>query len=302
MTTLELTADQGGERLDVFLARRIDRLSRSQAQRLIQRGLVTVEGEEARAARIVRRGERVTVHFPPPEPTSLEPEPTPLVVLYEDEEVAVVDKPPGMPVHPGPGHSRGTLANALLARFPELAQVGEAFRPGIVHRLDKDTSGLMVVAKTPRAHRQLVEQMKARQVHKVYLALVHGLPQPEQGIIEAPIGRHPRHRQRMAVVAGGHEALTRYRVVEALGRCSLLEVEPVTGRTHQIRVHMAAIGHPVVGDRVYGRPSPLLGRQFLHAHRLAFALPGSGRTVEFLSPLPDDLRQCLEAVRRGEEP
>ncbi|MCS7276065.1 MAG: RluA family pseudouridine synthase [Dehalococcoidia bacterium] len=301
MTTLELTADQGGERLDVFLARRVDRLSRSQAQRLIERGLVTVEGEQARAARIVRRGERVTVHLPPPEPLSLEPEPIPLTVLYQDEEVIVLDKPPGMAVHPGPGHPRGTLANALIALFPELGQVGEAFRPGIVHRLDKDTSGLLVVAKTPRAHRHLVEQMKARQVHKVYLALVHGLPRPEQGIIEAPIGRHPRHRQRMAVVEGGREALTRYRVVEPLGDYSLLEVEPVTGRTHQIRVHMAAIGHPVVGDPVYGRPSRLLGRQFLHAHRLAFTLPASGRTVEFQSPLPEDLRRCLEAVRRGEK-
>ncbi len=300
MMTLELTADQGGERLDVFLARRVVRLSRSQAQRLIERGLVTVEGAPGRASRIVRQGEAVVVHLPDPDPLSVEAEPLPLTVLYQDEEVMVVDKPAGMPVHPGPGHPRGTLVNALLARFPELSLVGEAFRPGIVHRLDKDTSGLMVVARTPRAHRHLVEQLKARQVHKVYLALVHGRPRPDRGIIEAPIGRHPRHRQRMAVVEGGREALTRYRVVESLGDYALLEVEPVTGRTHQIRVHMAAIGHPVVGDPIYGRRSPLLSRQFLHAHRLAFTLPGSGRTVEFQSPLPDDLRHCLEALRGGQ--
>jgi 23S rRNA pseudouridine1911/1915/1917 synthase len=298
--TLELTADQGGERLDVFLARRVEGISRSQAQRLIERGLVTVEGVPARASRIVRPGEAVAVHLPDPEPVSVEPEPLPLTVLYQDEEVIVVDKPAGMPVHPGPGHPRGTLVNALLARFPELRQVGEAFRPGIVHRLDKDTSGLMVVAKTPRAHRHLVEQLKERQVRKTYLALVYGVPDPERGVIEAPIGRHPRHRKRMAVVDEGRQAVTRYRVVEAIGGYALLEVEPVTGRTHQIRVHMAAIGHPLVGDAVYGRRSPLLPRQFLHAHRLAFVLPGRERAVEFESPLPADLRQALEAVRRGE--
>jgi 23S rRNA pseudouridine1911/1915/1917 synthase len=302
VTTLELTADQGGERLDVFLARRVERLSRSQAQRLIERGLVTVQGEVAKAARIVRSGERVLLRLPPPEPVALEPQPLPLTVLYEDKEVLVVDKPAGMPVHPGPGHARGTLANALLARFPELRRVGEAFRPGIVHRLDKDTSGLLVVAKTPRAHRHLVEQLKARQVHKLYLALVQGVPQPESGVIEAPIGRHPRRRQRMAVVEGGREAITRYQVLEALGECALLAVEPITGRTHQVRVHLAAIGHPLLGDPLYGRPSPLLGRQFLHAHRLSFALPGSGRTVEFQSPLPQDLRQALEALRQGARP
>jgi 23S rRNA pseudouridine1911/1915/1917 synthase len=302
VTTLELTADQGGERLDVFLARRVERLSRSQAQRLIERGLVTVQGEPARASRIVRQGEAVTVHLPPPEPVALEPEPLPLTVLYQDEEVIVLDKPPGMAVHPGPGHPRGTLVNALLARYPELGQVGEAFRPGIVHRLDRDTSGLMVVARTPRAHRHLVQQMKERQVRKLYLALVHGVPQPERGVVEAPIGRHPRDRKRMAVVEGGREAITRYRLLEAIGDCALLEVEPVTGRTHQIRVHMAAIGHPVVGDPVYGRRSALVSRQFLHAHRLSFVLPGRERTVEFESPLPADLREALAALRRGERP
>lgn len=299
MRTLALVADQGGERLDVFLARRLREVSRSQAQRLIERGLVTVEGVPARASHIVRRGETVQVSIPPPEPLALEPEALPLTVLYEDAEIIVVDKPAGMAVHPGPGHPRGTLVNALLAQFPQLREVGEALRPGIVHRLDKDTSGLLVVAKTARAHRHLVEQLKERRVHKLYLALVQGVPSPPRGVIEAPIGRHPRDRKRMAIVEGGREAETRYRVAQALGEYSLLEVEPITGRTHQIRVHLAAIGHPVVGDAVYGRRSPLVGRQFLHAHRLSFHLPGSERLLEFTSPLPPDLREALRRLELG---
>jgi 23S rRNA pseudouridine1911/1915/1917 synthase len=220
----------------------------------------------------------------------------PLRVIYEDEDVIVVDKPAGLTVHPAPGHPSGTLVNALLAMAPELAEGREMMRPGIVHRLDKDTSGLLVVAKSERARASLIHQLKEREVHKTYVALVRGVPDPAQGTIEAPVGRHPRNRKKMAVVASGRDAETRYRVREVLDSFALLEVEPVTGRTHQVRVHLAAIGHPVVGDGVYGRSSPLVARQFLHAWRLAFELPSSGRLVEFESPLPADLRAALRSL------
>ena len=190
--------------------------------------------------------------------------------------------------------------NALLAIVPELGTTPGDMRPGIVHRLDKDTSGLMIVAKNERAKLAVQARLKHRQVHKTYLALVHGIPEPREGVIEAPIGRHPQNRKKMAIIAGGRESVTKYRLREELGRYALLEVEPVTGRTHQIRVHMAATGHPVVGDPVYGRRSELVKRQFLHAWKLAFALPLGGRQVEFESPLPVDLRDPLERLRRGE--
>jgi len=187
--------------------------------------------------------------------------------------------------------------NALLTLAPELARSRDKIRPGIVHRLDKDTSGLLVVARSDRAHEDLTRQLKERRVGKTYLALVRGLPEPPQGVIEAPIGRHPKNRKKMAVVAGGRDAETKYKLREALGEYALLEVQPVTGRTHQIRVHLAAIGHPVVGDSVYGKRSDVVGRQFLHAWRLAFELPASGRLAEFESPLPPDLGEALAALR-----
>ena len=304
MKTLDLAADRPGERLDVFLARRVEGLSRSQARRLIDEGLVTVDGRPERPSYRLASGARVAATLPPAEEARPAAEPIPLTVIYQDEDVIVVDKPAGLTVHPAPGHPSGTLVNALLAIAPELAAVRETMRPGIVHRLDKDTSGLLVVARSERARASLIRQLKEREVHKTYLALVQGVPQPSQGTIEAPIGRHPRNRKKMAVVAGGREAETRYRVREVLDSPSadrrsftLLEVEPVTGRTHQVRVHLAAIGHPVVGDGVYGRRSPLVGRQFLHAWRLAFELPSSGRLVEFESPLPADLQEALRSLR-----
>ena len=297
MKTLELTADRASERLDVFLARRVDGLSRSHARRLIEEGLVTVDGGRERPSHRLASGARVVATLPATEEARPAAELIPLTVVYQDEEVIVVDKPAGLTVHPAPGHPSGTLVNALLAIAPELAEAREKMRPGIVHRLDKDTSGLLVVARSERARVSLIRQLKEREVRKTYLALVQGVPQPPQGTIEAPIARHPRNRKKMAVVAGGREAETKYRVREALGGFALLEVEPVTGRTHQVRVHLAAIGHPVVGDAVYGRRSPLAGRQFLHAWRLAFELPSSRRLVEFESPLPADLQKALRSLR-----
>jgi len=294
---LELTADRPGERLDVFLSRAVAGLSRSQARRLIDDGLVTVDGAPERPSYRLPAGARVAATIPPAQEAEPAAERLPLTVIYQDEDVIVVDKPPGLTVHPAPGHPSGTLVNALLALAPELADVGDRIRPGIVHRLDRDTSGLLVVARNERARAGLSRQLKQREVSKTYLALVKGLPEPPQGTIEAPIGRHPRNRKKMAVVAGGREAETRYRLREEIDGFALLEVEPVTGRTHQIRVHLAAIGHPVVGDATYGKRSEIVARQFLHAWRLAFDLPSSGRRVEFESPLPADLRAALARLR-----
>ena len=301
MRTLELTADRGGERLDTFIARRCPELSRSHARRLIDEGLVSVNGRQAKPSERVTAGLSVNVTIPPPETITLVPEAIPLTIIYQDGDIIVLDKPAGLTVHPAPGHPSGTLVNALLAACPDLRGIAGTLRPGIVHRLDKDTSGLMVVAKNDRAQRALQRQLKDRDVRKTYLALVRGVPAPREGTIAAPIGRHPKNRKKMAVVADGREATTRYRVREEIagGQYSLLEVEPVTGRTHQIRVHLAAVGHPVVGDATYGRPSAAVGRQFLHAHKLAFAMPLGGRTVEFESPLPADLREALSQLRAG---
>ncbi len=294
---LQLTADRAGERLDVFLARRVDGLSRSHARRLIDEGLVTVDGRRERPSLHLASGARIVATLPAAEEATPAAESIPLTIIYQDGDIIVVDKPAGLTVHPAPGHPSGTLVNALLAIAPELAEARETVRPGIVHRLDKDTSGLLVVARSDRARASLIHQLKQREIHKTYLALVQGVPEPAQGTIEAPVGRHPRNRKRMVVVAGGRDAETRYQVREVLASFALLEVEPVTGRTHQIRVHLAAMGHPVVGDGVYGKRSPLVGRQFLHAWRLAFELPSSGRLVEFESPLPADLRRALESLR-----
>jgi 23S rRNA pseudouridine1911/1915/1917 synthase len=299
MRTLSLTADRGGERLDSFVARRCPELSRSYAGRLIDEGLVTFDGRNAKRSDRVAAGATVSVTIPPPETIDLAPEDIPLTIIYQDGDIIVLDKPAGLTVHPSPGHPSGTLVNALLAACPDLRGIAGTLRPGIVHRLDKDTSGLMVVAKNDRAQRSLQRQLKDREVHKTYLALVDGIPKPREGLVEAPIGRHPKNRKKMAVVAGGRESATRYRVREEIagGRYSLLEVQPITGRTHQIRVHMAALGHPVAGDGTYGRRSAVIERQFLHAHKLAFAMPLGGRPVEFESPLPADLREALRRLQ-----
>jgi 23S rRNA pseudouridine1911/1915/1917 synthase len=297
--TVELFADHAGERLDAFLARRLgERLTRSHAHKLIADGLVTINDTPAKASHRLARGDRVVASVPPSETPALLPEAIPLSIIYQDEDVIVVDKPPGLTVHPAAGHPRGTLVNALLDICPELAEIKGTLRPGIVHRLDKDTSGLLVAAKNEAAQANLARQLKDRQVHKVYLALVQGRVEPPEGVIDAPIGRHPRRRQRMAVVEGGRQALTRYRVREYLRDAySFVEAEPLTGRTHQIRVHFASIGHPVVGDKLYGKTSAMVGRQFLHAWRLGFRLPKSGRFREFESPLPADLEAALDALR-----
>jgi 23S rRNA pseudouridine1911/1915/1917 synthase len=306
-----------GERLDRFLATAQHELSRSRLQRLIRGGHVRVNGHAARASLRLRAGDRVQVELADAAPPDdLVPESRPLAIVFEDEWLLVLDKPAGLVVHPGAGVRTGTLVHALLHHAPEIAGVGGAGRPGIVHRLDKDTSGLMVVAKRSRSYLGLVEAIGARAVHRIYRALVWGVPGRSAGRLDAPIGRDPRHRQRMAVVArGGKPAASRWRVLESFRIAAALEVALESGRTHQIRVHLAHLGHPVIGDPVYhGRgkkqlsPDPAqrslaralrerLSRQALHAHELRFRHPVTGVELQFDAPLPDDFSRALDLLR-----
>lgn len=299
--TREITVTEAGERLDKYLAAQFSDLSRAQIQALIRAGQVTVNGAAAKASLRLEGGERIRLQVPVAEESAgPEPEAIPLVVLYEDEQVAVVDKPAGMVVHPAFGHQTGTLVNAALSRWPQIAAFAEPGRAGIVHRLDKETSGVILIAKTPQALESLRAQFKARTIRKRYLALVEGLPQTPEGVIDAPIGRDSRQRKRMAVLRDGREALTEFRVVEVFASYSLLEVWPKTGRTHQIRAHLAFIGHPVVGDTVYGRRKQpfTLKRHFLHAASITFAHPISGEPITVESPLPVALQNLLDKLPR----
>jgi len=302
---LEVGDEDSGKRLDAFVAERIPELTRSRVKKLLARGLVTIRGvREPKASRKLKAGEQVVVRVPPPEEVSLEPEEVPFEILYEDEDLAVIVKPPGVVVHPGAGHLKGTLVHGLLKRLSGLSGIGGELRPGIVHRLDKDTSGLMVVAKNDRVHLRLTAMFKNREVEKWYLAVVHGVPEPRAGRIILPIGRHPVHRQRMmAGVPGGRSAETFYRVREVFGQAALLEVRPFTGRTHQIRVHLSHLGHPIVGDALYGgrRPQgPRAERQMLHAWRLSFKHPLTGEGLYFEAPPPQDFLELLEGLRKCE--
>ncbi|MCI0855453.1 MAG: RluA family pseudouridine synthase [Chloroflexi bacterium] len=297
----ELRADKSGERLDVFVARSIPELTRSRASKLIDEGLVSVDGTQAsKVSKKLSAGQRVAVTIPPPKPTKIEPEAMLLTIVYEDGDLLVVDKPAGMAVHPSPGHSSHTLVNGILAHCDDLSGIGGVKRPGIVHRLDKDTSGLIIVAKNDAAHVSLARQLKERKVEKMYVALVEGCVTPPEGRIEAPIARDVKHRRRMAVVENGRDARTSYRVLREIGRRTLLEVRPQTGRTHQIRVHLASIGHPITGDALYGRRGDApVARQFLHARRLVFLHPRTGERLELEAPLAEDLQQALEALERS---
>ncbi len=273
-------------------------LSRSRAQALIKQGLVSVDGRPSKANAAVPLGAEVIVELadaPTPRPAA---EPIALDVLYEDEDVLVIDKPAGLVVHPSPGHLDGTLVDGLLAANPEIVDVGEADRPGIVHRLDRDTSGVMIVAKNDSAQKFLTAQFEDRSVEKHYLGLIEGRLDPDHGAIEAPIGRDSRNRQRMAIVHRGRSARTDYAVVEHFDRHTLVDIRPLTGRTHQIRVHFASIKHPIVGDRTYGQASTVVERQFLHAVGLSITLP-SGQRRQFDSPLRSDLDTALERLRRA---
>ncbi|MBM4423740.1 MAG: RluA family pseudouridine synthase [Chloroflexi bacterium] len=302
---IRLIASSTGERIDRYLALALPELSRAQIQRLIDDGFITVNNiPVAKASQRLNDGDEIAVTVPPPAPATLAPESIPLAIVYEDGDLIVIDKPAGMVAHPAAGHPGGTLVNAVLAHAPDLEGVGDEQRPGIVHRLDRDTSGLIVVAKNNRAHRHLQKQFKDRAAQKLYLALVVGKPPTPTGRIEAAIDRDPKNRQRMAVTTGesGREAVTVYRTVEAFKQFTLVEAEPKTGRTHQIRVHLTFIGCPIAGDSLYSTPRsvnttlPGLHRQFLHAARLTIALP-SGAVRTFDSPLPEDLSNALTHLR-----
>lgn len=265
-------------------------------QRLISEGHVRLNGLSTRPGARLHAGDELAWHVPPPAASALTPQPMDLRVLYEDDDLVVIDKPAGLVVHPGPGHAAGTLVHGLLARGAQWSSIGGVERPGIVHRLDKDTSGLLVIARNDAAHRDLAGQLQDRSLHRRYRAIVVGEVADAAARIDAPIGRDPRHRQRMAVVANGREAVTDFR---RLGLCqghTLLDLTLLTGRTHQVRVHLAYIHHPVLGDPVYGRPSPLIARPALHAAEIAFRHPRTGQVIRLESPLPPDFVAAWDAL------
>jgi 23S rRNA pseudouridine1911/1915/1917 synthase len=301
---LSAESSDAGKRLDQMLHERLPQFSRSRIQDWIKGGRVLVDGAAGRASRAVRGAEIIELEPAEPAPLHASPEDIPLAVLYEDEDLVVVDKPAGMVVHAGAGVHSGTLVNALLHRFAALSEVGGPLRPGIVHRLDRYTSGVLLVAKNDAAHRQLAAQFSGRRVEKVYLALVHGRTLRESGRIERPIARDPVHRTRMtARLEEGRAAWSEYRVLRRFARFTLLEVRIGTGRTHQIRVHLASIGHPVAGDALYGAPArvdgmPPLDRYFLHAHRIRFRLPSTGEELVVEAPLPAGLAEWMERLDR----
>ncbi|HVS02099.1 MAG TPA: RluA family pseudouridine synthase [Thermoanaerobaculia bacterium] len=303
-----MDAAAAGSRLDRYLAARLD-VPRSQIQRWIEEGRVVVDGTRARrAADRVAAGAEVACDPPPPAPAEIAAEAGPLTLLHEDAELLVIDKPPGIAVHPGAGREGGTLAHRLLAHYPELSGVGGPGRPGIVHRLDKDTSGVLLVARTPLAYRRLSRAFAERRVDKRYLAIVHGVPRQPQGTIAAAVGRHPTRRRQMTVRADGRPARTSYRVLATAGGAALLEIDLETGRTHQIRVHAKHLGHPLVGDPVYGearwRVAPAAARRALrafprpalHAWRLGLAHPASAERLEVEAPVPADLRALWQEL------
>ncbi len=301
---VEFTAAQSGERLDKTIIAHIgDRLSRAQLQALMDEGMVTVDGRQMKPGIRLKGGEQISLTIPVREALeSVQPEAIPLTVIYEDDDLAVIDKPAGMVVHPGDLNETGTLVSALLNQWPQIATMNiEEKRAGIVHRLDKDTSGLIVIAKHDRARRKLADQFQARSVEKIYTALLEKRPQTLTGRIEAPIGRDPKQRKRMAVLREGRPAVSEYTVIDDqfTGGFALVRVRLLTGRTHQIRVHMAFIDCPIVGDRVYGFRKQRVGlkRQFLHASELAFDHPVTGERLRFESPLPAGLQNILTKLR-----
>ncbi len=290
------------QRLDKFLVEQLPQFSRSQLQNLIRNGNVQVNDSVVTKTGFNLEGrQQVQVHVPPPEPTDLIPEDIPLDMVFENDDVMVINKPAGMVVHPAAGHSTGTLVHAALAHAPEMEGINGEQRPGIVHRLDKDTSGLILIAKNDTAHRWLQDQFKDREVRKVYLALVDSAPPTPTGRVEAPIGRDSGNRKRMAVVPPrkGRDSVTEYETLEVFEEHTLLEVHPLTGRTHQIRIHMAFLGCPITGDTLYGHRKPTLPikRHFLHAARLTVTLPGEDAPRTFEAPLPEELQKALDTLR-----
>ncbi|HFI4793814.1 TPA: RluA family pseudouridine synthase [Streptococcus agalactiae] len=296
---MEITIKIAGVRLDKALADNSE-LSRSQANEEIKKGIVLVNGQVKKAKYTVQEGDRITFDIPKEEVLDYQAENIPLDIIYQDDDVAVVNKPQGMVVHPSAGHSSGTLVNALMYHIKDLSSINGVVRPGIVHRIDKDTSGLLMVAKNDRAHQVLAEELKDKKSLRKYLAIVHGNLPNDRGVIEAPIGRSDKDRKKQAVTAKGKPAITRFHVLERFGDYTLVELSLETGRTHQIRVHMAYIGHPLAGDPVYGPRKTLGGKgQFLHAQTLGFTHPSNGENLIFLVEVPEIFQTTLEKLRKN---
>ncbi len=301
MTTLELRADRTGERADSFLARTVESLTRSAAQRLLEEGAVRKNGAPVKKNEKLTEGDTLILSLPEPEPVDILPQDIPLDVVYEDDDVIVVNKPVGMVVHPAAGHPDGTLVNALLHHCGDsLSGINGELRPGIVHRIDRDTSGLLIVAKNDFAHLGLAEQLQDHSLYREYEAICVGNLREDQGTVNAPIARHRTDRKRMAVDPEGREAVTHWTVLERLSGYAYIQCRLETGRTHQIRVHMASIGHPLLGDVVYGSKRPYLGLagQCLHARRLSFVHPRTGERITVECPLPDWFQAVLAKLRR----
>ena len=304
MSEYDLVVEEQGDRLDLWLSQQLSDLSRSRIQKLIEQGNISLNDRVCTSKKArVQPGDHLHLSLPPSEPLDLKPESIPLDILYEDDQLIIINKPEGLVVHPSPGHEGGTLVNALLSHCPDLSGIGGVQRPGIVHRLDKDTTGAIVVAKTDYAHQHLQAQLKTKTAHRQYWAIVYGVPKQEHGTINLPIGRHLIDRKKMAVIPvekGGREAITHWQSLERLGNYTLMEFRLETGRTHQIRVHTSHLGHPIVGDPVYSSGHSLgvnLSGQVLHARRLILEHPVSGEKIEAIAPLPTTFTKLLSVLR-----
>lgn len=300
-----LYVEDSGERIDRYLADELPELSRSRIQNLIEQGCIQLNHKPCASKKIaIKEGDQITITIPEAEPLQLQPENIPLDILYEDEQLIIVNKPAGLVVHPAPGHPNGTLVNAVLAHCPNLPGIGGIQRPGIVHRLDKDTTGAIVVAKTEQAHQHLQAQLKAKSARREYFGIVYGVPKTESGTINLPIGRNPSDRKKMAVVPvekGGREAITHWQIHERLGNYTLVLFQLETGRTHQIRIHSSQIGHPILGDPLYSAARSIgvnLSGQVLHAWKLKLQHPVTEEWIEAIAPLPEQFVKLLEVLRR----
>ncbi|MEC4883771.1 MAG: RluA family pseudouridine synthase [Scytonema sp. PMC 1070.18] len=305
MTDINLQVSEEGDRLDRYLSQKLPDLSRSRIQQLIEQGNIQLNDKVCTSKKVaVKVGDTISIEIPEAEPLELKPEEIPLDILYEDNSLLIINKPAGLVVHPAPGHQDGTLVNAILAHCPNLPGIGGVQRPGIVHRLDKDTTGAIAIAKTELAHQHLQAQLKAKTAGREYLGIVYGAPKTESGTVDLPIGRHPVERKKMAVVPvenGGRPAITHWKLKERLGNYTLMHFQLETGRTHQIRVHSAQISHPIVGDPLYSSGRSLgvnLPGQALHAWRLKLQHPVSGEWIEAIAPLPQTFTTLLEVLRR----